>query len=223
MKTLVWLILDSSSILADIINYTLLSFLLWQDGQSVSLILQFNLIVFTSLLMSSVVSGTLQFILGTRLMFVAGMLMHAGIAWFAYMHSSELSSHLTVVALAYGFANAAIQNAKNIMGLTMIPVAEMVSYSSRKEIIMSAGSVATPVITSVLIQNAGYPFSFQIMAGVFACIALMSIVLKKQAHYKPAVYCSPAADTDPFCSINPQSGTYSYLHRNQWRVRLGAA
>lgn len=181
MKAFLWLVFDTASIITDIINYTLLSFLLWEGEQSISLILEFNLLVFAGLLVSSLVSGILQQIFGAKLMFMAGMFMQAGIAFFAFSHSSDLASQIVIISIAYGFANALIQNAKGVLTLGIIPTNQSVSYSSRKEIVMSLGSIAIPLVTKVLIDSFGYEQSFTFTAAIFAMIGVLTVILKSKA------------------------------------------
>lgn len=172
MKTFLFLLIDVLSQFIGAIGYILITFLIWQQGNDLSKIIEFNLKILVVLIPLSVLAGGFIKILGIKTVFLLSLVFR--VVTYALVLEGKESSYITFFIAAY---SALSFSTRPLLTQALVDTDKLVNFSAKRQILTSILSILSPILTAIMIENFGYESSLKSCMYTLGIVAILFICL----------------------------------------------
>ena len=180
IRAFLWLSIDALYSLISGITYVLISFFIWEQSNSINLILWFNVIIFLTLLCNSFISGLFSVVGSPKLSYLLSITSFTITAYFVYTLQEETHHYIVFISILIGLVYSFLYTARPLINRTLVDKTHFISYNSIKQILFSVISVSTPLIINLGLQFKSYTELLYIsMFGFFTLLLLSLLFIPK--------------------------------------------
>lgn len=172
MKTFVWLILNVLLNFFGGIGYTALNFFIWQNNKSLPEIIQFNLSIFAALIIMSIISASASRFYGVKFSFAFSLVLRILVFFFVSANLTGVTGQIVLIGFLIGIYFEFYASARSTITQLIVPEDSMLKYNSYNQIISSAVSIASPLVTAAFINSLGYENTLRSIAIIFVGILI---------------------------------------------------
>jgi hypothetical protein len=176
MKSFFWLIVDFLINFVGGVCFTTVNFLIWNREHSLVLLLKFNLVIFLTIALASLVAGFVTVKIGAKISFFISILLRSAVLFIAAQNLDNLISVIYLIAVIIGSYTAFHHSARKMITDTIVPPEHRVKFFSRNQIFRTLIAIISPLVTTLAIANLGYATTLT-SGSVILFIALVVFLL----------------------------------------------
>lgn len=155
LKSYIWLITDVLYNFFGSVSYVLISFLIWENGKSLDLILIFNLYIFITLLLNGIVAGLISMFFSPKINYILSILAFIATFYYLEIFKEDIVSNIKYISILLGLIYSFLYNSRSLINQFIVPAELSVKYNSIKEILISASTLASPLVVNFAVESLG--------------------------------------------------------------------
>lgn len=178
MKSPGWLILNTLVDLFTAIGYVAINFFIWNNGNSFTDIIKFNLCVVTALLVSIFIAAGSLRIFGIKINYAFSLFIRAATFLYFASNLNQLSIQIIFTGILTGLYLGFYSGSKNLIARHIVEDEHLEKFISHNQIASFIALFLSPIFTALFINSIGYENTFRFISVSFFGILIAFLFLR---------------------------------------------